>query len=527
MPIVVRDGVTLYADIYRPTGDGQVPVILNSTTFGKRKINGEAPVTHAAAVADDDGEMLFSVVGVPQSWTSGLETFEGSDPGFFAAHGYAVCNLDIRGCYMSQGDGQYFGTQEAEDDHDVIEWLAAQSWCTGRVAMTGNSWLGICQWFAAAEQPEHLTCFAPWEGWSDMYRDEYMVGGIPDYSGFRYKNSFSDTGMMEDVVANMLAHPLLDEYWEDKAAALKNITIPAYIAASYTSPIHSAGTLRGYRDIASENKWLRIHNTQEWQDSYRRSHEEDLLKFFDHFMKNIDNGWENTPKVRLSVLDPGGRDIVERPENEFPLKRQQLKELWLDASDMSLKTEKPEAEASVSYCSFDGKGDAVFRMTVQEEMEVVGYVNARFWGEVHGYNDMDLFVKVSKYDAEGRRLAHSPTENDRVIAYNGPCGRLRASMRELDKERSTPNEPYYTYNNPQKLSSYEVVPLEVGLVPTGMRFHPGEILELSIRGYLNDNILQHAPTELRMGIDNNGRHIIHTGGRYDSKLILPVIPINE
>jgi predicted acyl esterase len=521
--IEMRDGITLYADVFRPTSDEKVPAILNSTIFGKAKKpqGGRGPGTPSPE------DRPYSVPGVPKAWTSGLESFEATDPGFFVNNGYAIVNLDIRGCYMSGGKGQYFGTQEAEDDYDVIEWLAAQDWCNGCVSMTGNSWLGINQWYAAAEQPPHLTCIAPWEGWCDMYRDEYMQGGICNYPGFRFNNSYSDTELMEDVVANCLAHPLFDEYWEDKAAKLKNIRIPVYVTASWTSQIHTRGTLMGWRSISSKEKWLRMHNTQEWADTYRAKNSAEMLQFFDHYMKGIDNGWEATPKIRVSVLDPGGNDIVERAEESFPLARQELKEFYLDAADCSLDDCPVAKEASVSYCAWDEKSVVKFRHTFTEESEIVGYMNLKLWVESDGYNDLDLFIKVSKVGADGWYRYHQPIALGpaRSQGYSGPTARQRVSLRKLDSEKSTVNEPYYPFNESQKLLPHEVVPVEIGLWPTGMRFHPGEILEIAVAGFRYEAADEHGPGMMKFGSDNNGNHVIHTGGKYDSKLIVPFIPV--
>mgnify|MGYP000919080295 FL=1 len=55
----------------------------------------------------------------------------------------------------------------------------------------------------------------------------------------------------------------MNNWWDDKEADLEIIDIPAYIVASYTNPIHTYGTLEGYRRISSKNKWMRIHNTGE------------------------------------------------------------------------------------------------------------------------------------------------------------------------------------------------------------------------------------------------------------------------
>jgi len=520
--IKVRDGVTLYADIYRPVGEEKVPAILNSTTFGKAKLDQDSTVGIGALCSSDE-----EVPGVKKSMTSGLNSFESTDPGFFVPHGYAVVNLDIRGSYMSEGNNPYFGTQEAEDDYDVIEWLAAQPWCNGCVAMTGNSWLGIDQWFAAATCPPHLACIAPWEGWHDMYRDEYMVGGIPNYPGFRYNNAYSDTGEMEDVVANCLAHPLFDEYWEDKLSHPEKINIPIYATASWTSPVHTQGTLMAWRKAPTPNKWLRIHNTQEWRDTYDQKNSEDMLKFFDRYMKNIDNGWENTPKVRLSVLDPGSQeDIVERPETSFPLERQELKELYLSPASGTLSDSPLPSEEESRYSAWNGKDMVKFRYTFTEESEIVGYINVKLWVESFGYNDMDLFVKLEKLDKDGKTAIHYPVrETPEFCPYSGPTSRQRVSLRKLDAEKSTVNEPFHPFDESQKLSPYEIVPVEIGLFPTGLRFHKGESIELQIAGHCFFELPGGFGSSLKIGIDNNGEHIIHAGGKYDSKVIIPFIPL--
>ena len=117
--------------------------------------------------------------GVPLNATSGLEKFEGPDPAYWVAQGYAVVNVDKRGAYMSEGNLLYWGHDDALDGCDVIEWIASRDWCTGKVGMSGNSWLTVSQWFIAAEKPAHLAAIAPWEGFCDHYRESGTRGGIP------------------------------------------------------------------------------------------------------------------------------------------------------------------------------------------------------------------------------------------------------------------------------------------------------------------------------------------------------------
>lgn len=154
--IPMRDGVILRADIYRPNDDEKVPAILCSSIFGK---NGSYITYDLIAEMNGSQDRL----GIPLGTTSELNMFEAADPAFWVAHHYALVNLDIRGVGMSQGRAHYFDTQDAEDNYDTIEWLAAQEWCNGKVTMQGNSWLGITQWYTAAARPPHLACIAPWE----------------------------------------------------------------------------------------------------------------------------------------------------------------------------------------------------------------------------------------------------------------------------------------------------------------------------------------------------------------------------
>ena len=145
---------------------------------------------------------LFGMLGIDNGVLSGLQKFEGPDPAYWCAQGYAVCNPDPRGIAHSEGDSVMFGRQEGEDCYDLIEWLAVQDWCSGKVGMSGTSYLAHAQWFTAAEQPPHLAAISPCEGFSDIYRDLTMRGGMPDI-GFAerlQKNSYAGNNRREDIL---------------------------------------------------------------------------------------------------------------------------------------------------------------------------------------------------------------------------------------------------------------------------------------------------------------------------------------
>lgn len=545
VPIRLRDGVTIYADVFRPVGDEACPALLAWSPYGK----------------EIGGQMLDDVPmrsGVPLSATSGLEKFEGPDPAYWVAHGYAIVNPDKRGAYMSEGNQLYWGHEDALDGCDVIEWIASQKWSNGKVGMTGNSWLTVSQWFIAAERPEHLAAIAPWEGFCDHYRESGTRGGIPapEFPEMIAETFASAHGMLEDQPRMIVERPFMCDYWEDKAARVENIEIPAYVVASYTNSVHTHGSFAGFRRMASKEKWLRVHNTSEWFDYYTPENVEDLRRFFDHYLKGIDNGWEQTPRVRLSVLNPGGTDIVGRAEEDFPLARTQYHKLYLSAADSALLSSLPADQAVSEYQSDSARHEVTYRYRMERPTEITGYMKLHLWVSAPDHDDMDLAVRVEKLSRDGQPL---PDRTGNLIAATGL---MRVSMRQLDEARSTEAEPYYTFTTEQKLKPGEIVPVEIEIWPMGLYFDEGEILQLTVGAYqpanaailfgsasisvprdgftympgqpvemmtVGGNATQCAdPAEVVVSpaTHNAGRHRIYTGGEYDSYLYVPVIPDN-
>ncbi|HZZ02791.1 CocE/NonD family hydrolase [Paraburkholderia sp.] len=521
--VLLRDGVTIYVDVFRPAGAERVPVIVAWSPYGKGQGTSQSVMG------------IFSMVGLDNAVVSGLEKFEGPDPAYWCAQGYAICNPDIRGVANCEGNSVVWDRQEGQDCHDLIEWLADQPWCNGKVAMSGTSYLAVSQWFTAAEQPPHLAAINPWEGVSDVYRDLVMRGGMPD-TGFARQlqdNSFWGKGQKEDILAEGERYPLMNELWENKIPRFDQITVPAYVVGSYSNTLHTAGTFRAWRRMASEQKWLRIHNSQEWPDYYDEANREDLRRFFDHFLKDEDNGWEQTPRVRYAVLDLQGGDKVAVTADEFPPKGVASTKYFLDAQSRTLITHAPTQASTAAY-EVESNPDVVSFVTrFEQETVLVGYPKAHLWVEARGSEDMDLFVLVQKLDAYGTPLQQFTVPNQGALAqditergasilrYKGSDGRLRASMRFLDKTLSTDAVPAHTFDRIEKLSAGEVVALEIDLLPIGLAFYPGEQLRLvisgrSLLGTMMPGTREYVPA-------NSGTHVIHTGGAYASYLQLPVL----
>jgi putative CocE/NonD family hydrolase len=204
----MRDGTTIYTDVFRPATEGKNPAIVAWGPYGKQ-IGGQW-------LDDVPGR-----AGVPLEWVSELQKFEGPDPAFWVAQGYVVLNPDPRGAYNSEGNISYWGRQLAEDGYDFIEWAAQQSWCSGKIGMAGNSWLAVSQWFIAAERPPSLAAIAPWEGFADHFRDAGNRGGIPAPAfSEAIIQTFAGNGYIEDQPKMIAEQQLICSYWNDKIARL-------------------------------------------------------------------------------------------------------------------------------------------------------------------------------------------------------------------------------------------------------------------------------------------------------------------
>ncbi len=517
--VPMRDGVTIYVDILRPEVQARVPALISWSAYGK----------HVPAAY----ERFFKNGGVRKEWFSKYAHYEGPDPVYWVPRGYAIVNCDPRGLWHSEGDATYWSKDEGRDGHDLIEWLAVQEWCNGKVGMTGVSYLAIVQWQVAATQPPHLAAINPVEGVSDMYREFAYHGGIPETFFFPVWQTgiCYSLNRVENIFEMARRHPFIDAYWATKTADLPKINVPAYVVASWGDQgLHTRGTLEAFKRISSEQKWLEIHGRKKWEYFYQPENVEKQRRFFDHFLKGVDNDVPRWSRVRLEARE---RYYVGkfRNENEWPLARTRYKRLYLDARTGTLRPTPLKARSSVWY---DAPGDGTrcpgatreervqFDYTFSEPTELTGHMKLRLWVEAKGAEDMDLFVAIQKFDRKGESVpfaAFSALEDGPVA-----LGWLRVSHRELDRKRSTPQQPWLLHQRELKLKPGIPVPVEIEIWPSGTLFAKGEKLRVVVQGsdiYKYGNWIRLAGhPETR----NAGRHVIHTGGKYDSHLLVPVIP---
>lgn len=499
--VTLRDGTVIYTDIYRPKGQENIPCLVSWSYYGKRP---------------GDGMSEWQIMGVPPGTVSRMSKFESPDPGFWCHQGYAVANVDPRGVGHSEGDINMFGTQDARDGYDFIEWVAVQPWCNGKVGMSGNSCVAMTQFRVAAQVPPHLTCIAPWEATTDIYRESLFEGGIPALSFNEFiVSSMTGPNLIDDLVEMGRKYPLLNEYWEDKIPDFKKIKIPVYACASW-SHFHLRGSFNAFRKIRSTRKWLRAHREQEWPDLYSPQNIQDLKLFFDRYLKEIHNGWEMTPRYRIEVMDAYDYDYqTNRPEKEFPLARTEYRKLYIDSKNVCLQDEPVELEDKCSYDAQEGLLN--FDYQFDEDTEITGYMKLRLWVEADGHDDMDLFVNIQKTDEKGEWI---PT-NILGEPHPGSWGKMRVSRRELDPKLSTDYEPVQSGRTEEKLSPGEIVPVDIRIVPMSRIWHKGQKIRVQLSGrYIREGWFE----PLSWETDNKGTHIVHSGGKYDSFLQIPVIP---
>lgn len=511
VPVKMRDGITIYVDIFRPAGslgETDLGVLLAWSPYGK----------HGKSAN------LWPPAGIVDGWNSRHTGFEAPDPAFWCPLGYAVVYPDPRGAWLSEGELRHNGVGEGEDCYDLIEWLGVQPWSNGKVGMTGVSYLAAIQWLVAPMHPPHLAALNPWEGFSDWYREFAYHGGIRETNFIERaaKNLSWSLSRSEDSAANARAHPLHDAYWESKQTDFSAITQPLFVVASWSDHgLHTRGTLEAFKGASSDQKWLLVHGQKKWQHYYRPKNRELLRQFFDHFLKGRDDAVLAWPKVRIQVRTEVDEGPL-RAEPEWPLSRADYRTLWLDATDGAMKTDKPLAEAEVRYDPMARDGRAVFDLRFDAATEIIGHAKLKLWIEADGANDMDLFVALQKLDADGREVPFTFY----AMFDDGPLalGWLRASHRALDVDRSTPQQPVHTHLREDLLEPGVPVPVEIEIWPTAVSFKPGEGLRVIVQGQdvYQDNkwglaFARHQ--ELR----NAGTHILRTGGGYDAHLLVPVV----
>ena len=293
--VPTRDGTRLAMDIHVPAGEGPWPVILTYIPYRK---DDQAPLT-----------------GMQHHW---------------AQHGYVGARVDCRGTGSSEGmnDDEYRPV-EIRDGYDVVEWIAAQDWCDGKVAMTGGSYGGFTSVQVAALAPPHLATIIPWNYTDDRYTDDchyrggawrcyYDIGSYgcsmigmnamppyPEYSGARWAELWEQRlEQNSPYLLTWLAHQTDGEYWRHGSirGRYHDIKASALLIGGWRDGYCNA-PLRTAQHMTAPSKVLIgpwNHSGPDCETpgpSLAREHL--TVRWCDYWLKGIDNGVMDEPAVNV------------------------------------------------------------------------------------------------------------------------------------------------------------------------------------------------------------------------------------
>jgi len=344
VPVKMRDGITLRADICRPVADGKFPVLLTRTPY------------------DKNGALTFCREAV--------------------ARGYVVVAQDVRGRYASEGDWYPF-KHESQDGYDTVEWAAALPFSNGMVGMFGGSYVGATQYLAAIANPPHLVGICPnytaanyHDGWIyhggalEQWFIESWTKELAENSASPVESGATLAGWKQTLpllrypmlgapstaggtpyVIDWLRHPNYGDYWkpwsiEDHYAQIR---VPVFSVGAWYD-IFLGGTLRNYvrlkkeagTEIARRGQRLMIyvggHAGSGWAEEKIGAVDfgnklpldlrEVTLRWYDNLLQGILNGVDHEKPVKIFVM--GSNDW--REEDDWPLDRAKATRYYLHST---------------------------------------------------------------------------------------------------------------------------------------------------------------------------------------------------
>jgi predicted acyl esterase len=343
-----RDGQELRYSVLLPKGDGPFPVLLHYSGYDPGAIGGPAYIAGKTTYPRTLDKQLFDA-------------------------GYALIGVNTRSTGCSTGDSfDWLRPLYGQDGYDAVEFAASQPWSNGNVGMYSWSWAGMSQLWTASSRPPHLKAIAPGLVIADPRADSYAPGGVPQpymisgwgstYIPNRWQTvresaqAENDTRCLQQLEKNLktleagspgrlvLTHPFKDEYLEERAVARRThlINVPVL---SMTAFQDGATTSRaGYYQQTVDPNLIWMVDTNGGHDMYAsNAYRTTMVKFFDRFVKGVQNGFESTP--RLQVWE-------ETAVNQGSQRTMPLAETAIEASEPNFVINRPTIRPDVSQMTF-------------------------------------------------------------------------------------------------------------------------------------------------------------------------------
>lgn len=561
--IPLRDGSYVCADVFRPAADGQHPVIMSQSVYGKAFYH-ECICSEEEALEKEQLEDRF-FSGNPDGLQ--YENHETVDTSVWVPEGYVCIRVDGRGVGKSPGHQAPWSVQEAEDYYDAIEWAGTQPWSNGNVGLWGMSYVAMTQHNVASLQPPHLKAMIAQGTDADIYNEALYGGGIFGEGFWTWWHKAWTAGNAcgekreTDWMARVMATPFNDPtaYGPKGSIFMRpeigEATAPVWIVGPQIGAvIHQLGSSETYIHSTGA-KAKRFDFIDAWfANCYASETVADHRRWFDHWLKGIDNGVVDEPPVRIQLrTGNGGYRQVE--EQSWPIDRTQYRRWYLDATPsryqadgrrtdlMKVVDSPPIVAASASYSAEVELGQPMLSPMgpiggplrwstgisfvsepMTEDMALIGYMKAGLWVSSSAA-DMDVFVSVRVLDEDGKEIRYDAPAHPAHPVFAAPVGHglLKVSHRKLDETRTTDFWPVHTHLEADyaPLKDGEVTQIELGLNPATAMIRKGSRLRVDIQPYAPDGCPTRAYDE---SYHTGATNTIHTGPDYPCFIQLPIVP---
>jgi predicted acyl esterase len=504
VPITTNDGTALRCDVFRPNDDGKYPVIMGATPYGKLlSFQDEVWGGQWKLLQAHEPEIL-------KLSSNRFQNYEFPDPERFVPDGYALVRVDVRGTGRSPGFMDLLSTRETLDYYECIEWAAKQPWSSGKVGLSGVSYLAMNQWQVAALRPPHLAAICIWEGCSDFYREFTRHGGI--YSTFgdfwfsKYilpvQHGRGERGWRSNINDDWVSGPrtlsddelssrrmdwraesrtnrfATDAFWTSRLPDFSRIDAPLLSAANWGGHgLHLRGNITGFEGVGSSQKWLNFHCLEHWTEYYTQRGIALQKRFFAYFLKDEDNDWESEPRVVMQVRHPKQASSAIEASTDWPLPDTRWTRFYFDAAASSLTYEPVSKPGTIKFDA-PSEGVTFLSAPLQSEMRLVGPAAAKLVVS-SSTEDADLFLILRLFAPDLKEITFAGAQDPHTpIAH----GWLRASARKLDVSRSRPFQPWHSHDEIWKLTPDQPYELDIEIWPTCIVAPAGYRLALTIRG---------------------------------------------
>ncbi|MFL5822606.1 MAG: CocE/NonD family hydrolase [Solirubrobacteraceae bacterium] len=461
-----------------------------------------APVKKTGYITMSDGVKLRYAVELPAArgrfpvamkydgyceGTDPMTCNEGHDASALLAAGYAVLGVNMRGTGCSEGQFDFRSPVEHRDGAAAVAWAARQSWSTGHVGMFGDSFPGLMQPGVAALHPAGLDAIAPWQIVDDVYRDVAYPGGVGDaefgaFWALGDQPAASTSSALNGVTAgdphcgqdaataatvnpptnifvSGIEHHYMDSFWKSKTvgAAASRIAVPAFGCATWQDDeVGSRSTWTLWPRLNPARTWVVAANGYHSMCVNSKRITNELVRFFDRFVKGNHNHFEKTPHMRIWHETKGAADAEPTwvtTRSTWP-PATQTNQLYLGSGAALTAASPSRAEPADSYLSptvstgtedgvvfgqqnqlwkQPGAADGALAYTtprLRHAVELLGPASLNLWLKSTA-TDTNLQATITEVRPDGQEV---------YVAR----GWLRASQRKLDRRASTPTLPVET-----------------------------------------------------------------------------------